>query len=223
MSIPLTNGYLGGLGINPTVETDPTPDGYLADSEITADIAAGVVAGIRLVPTLPVAPLLGDMVDLAVDAAGTYGGPYLWRCRWDGAVWHASGPPLFLSNVGAQAHPGGAGVWADLATITSIVVPFDGDYEVNFGANCSFVAACDAHCGTRVYDTVGVGGADPVLNTTPTVSFFSSAASEIAGDTVWRYSLLALNEVRVRYRNGAAGGAANFNGRWISLRPIRLT
>jgi hypothetical protein len=36
-------------------------------------------------------------------------------------------------------------------------------------------------------------------------------------------TIVAGNEVRMRYRNGGSGGTPTFGGRWLSLTPIRLT
>jgi hypothetical protein len=188
----------------------------------------------QLVPevtSLPTTGLIeGQEVDQLVDNAGTYGGPYLWRCKYRSGTtgtskWHAVGgpAPLFISDLTARTHPGGSAVWADLTVAMGIVIPVAGVYQLSWGHNVNTASGVDTYAGIRVYTTPGSGGTDPVVGTNPTADGYAASSQSLTGPSrTWRFTLAANNEARVRYRTGGAGGTPSFNSRHLSVTPIRL-
>lgn len=93
---------------------------------------------LSLVTSLPSGPADGDECHLLVDATGTYGGPYLWHCRYRAATpapyrWHVvGGPEVFVEG---SAFTGGpyavTTTYANLAGPVSLVLPNAGVYDVS--------------------------------------------------------------------------------------------
>jgi hypothetical protein len=81
-------------------------EGIEFDTDAATSFA--VTSGVPEVTSLPGSPYDGQMVDLLVDSAGTYGGPFLWRCKYRLASpsphrWHIIGdaPPVGIEGSGS--------------------------------------------------------------------------------------------------------------------------
>jgi hypothetical protein len=123
-----------------------------------------VTGGHEVVTTLPGAPFNGQEVLYLADAAGAYGGPYAWLCRY-----RATNPDGSANTAASKwdviddAHPldrrvdtsettGGTG-YTDLATVgPAITLPVVGDWDVTLETYISPGTA-----GLRGYMSVQVG------------------------------------------------------------------
>lgn len=119
-----------------------------------------------VVAALPTYPFEGQEVQLEVDKAGLYGGPYLWHCRYSGLnadgtpragnPWHVlDGHPLVVSQVSpAIAISAGAG-FTFPAGGAAITIPFAGDYMGSFGGQGGSTGA-GTYCYLQMYTAAGV-------------------------------------------------------------------
>jgi hypothetical protein len=136
-------------------------DGITFDTDTVTSFAIPV--SVPEVTTLPATPYDGQIVDLLVDSAGTYGGPFLYRCKYRAATagaykWQVIGPPILNAEVLTGQAVTSAG-WANAATVgPDITVPFAGNWEYGFEMWCTNGVATFVD----VYPGLSIGGAAPV-------------------------------------------------------------
>jgi hypothetical protein len=119
-----------------------------------------------LVTDLPANPVDGQLIDLLVDSAGTYGGPTVWRMRYRGlnpggganpaaSKWDfVGGFPLYKGAVSPNISvPVGGAIPAGAP---SFAVPWRGDFMVEFNAEGQGDTAGN-YCYIYLYTTAQYG------------------------------------------------------------------
>lgn len=184
-----------------------------------------VTGGHEVVTALPGAPYNGQEVLYLADAAGTYGGPYAWLCRYrstnpDGSANTAT----YKWDVIDGAHPldrrvdtsettGGTG-YVDLATVgPAITVPVAGDWDITLEA---YIAPGTA--GLRGYMSVQVDA---------TTATDIDAAIMLTGEatvtkTRRKPGLAAGTVLTSKYRINTSGNTVAFAQRLLRAHPVRL-
>lgn len=126
--------------INPTEINDGQAVVY--DSNTDRFIGETPFAGVPIVTSLPIDPVGTPEVDLVADDTGTYGGPYLYRCKYRAASagiykWHVIGAAPYLEvasllNHGGFSNSAYASVpnFAAGSTLPSLTIPFAGDWDI---------------------------------------------------------------------------------------------
>lgn len=214
------NITVSGTGIATfTVPWDSSPGADRAIDDTWLPIGANPT----VVTSLPGSPVDGQLIDLVVDTGGTYGGPYIWRCRYrsatTGSKWHVIGGEPYTARVEtAQNHPGGTAVWANLTTTgPSVVTPFTGVYRLDWGCRINSATGIDTYAGIQI------AGVDPTIGTDPVISSYSTGGTTETTCTMrWTKSLTTGNALTMRYRNSGAAGTPIFAHRWLSVTPIRI-
>jgi hypothetical protein len=150
----ISNGALGYLYVDSSggvqlasgsnVYADLSPISFDTETVIATPLVHPVIPIVTVLPTLPVD---GQEVDLKVDAAGTYGGPYIWRCKYDLATagsykWHVQGAPLSIAvtTVMGSAAPGVTYIDVPGGPI-GITVPYAGVYVADINARLAAVSS----------------------------------------------------------------------------------
>lgn len=209
-----------------TKATDAAPTAGQYTVVVTAAGSTPTASTVPEVTALPVSPVDGQIVDLLVDSAGTYGGPYLWRCKYRAATaapyrWHIVGGSM-LSAFIATSQSRTLGTYGDLTTVgPAITVPFSGIYVPTISSGISLVGnsgfgLIDVQNGATVAD-----GAEYLGQQAPSaqgaIAIISSASREQAAITV----AAAATVVKMVYRADTVN-AASFYDRRLSLRPVRI-
>lgn len=183
-----------------------------------ASLIRQVQGGVPTVTSLPSGPLDGQEVDLLVDTAGTYGGPFLWRCKYRAASgtypWHVMGEPeLFIENSQTAAIAATTS-YADLpGSPNTLVLPNAGSYDVD-------VEAWIAAVGGQAYlsYTVGAGAAaDPWSAQAGDAAGFYFAVTRKRRTTISAASM----SLKMQVRRSAAGNIWADRAR-LSARPVRI-
>ena len=162
------------------------------DTDTVGSYVAGIVATPTLVSVLPPSPIDLQEVDLVVDDAGTYGGPYIWRCKYRAASagsykWHVIGPPSLISEVTANTGGFTTVGWVS-GTLPNMTLPFSGDWDITTYAMLLYKAGAS-----------GYGYVAPSI----------SGSTPSAIDGLTQYSLNAqdnvLSQEITKRKNGIAG------------------
>ena len=115
-------------------------DGVEFDTDTVTEWPVIIPPSVPTVTSLPAGATDGQEVDLVVDTAGTYGGPYLWRCKYRTSTpglykWHVIGEPpgLFIETTAAVGNisattPTGTSSGGALPNMT---LPSPGDWDVS--------------------------------------------------------------------------------------------
>jgi hypothetical protein len=176
------------------------------------------------VTSLPTDPFDGQEVDLVVDSLGTYGGPYLWHCKYRAATtapyrWHVFGGEALWAYVG-PSQTRSLGSYGDLATVgPSITVPFAGIYsprlamDVFTNASNAFGAA-DLQIGATLAD----GSERLLFQQLP----YAGGASNAAGREQIPIVVAAAGAVVKMVYQADGVNAATFSSRSLALRPVRI-
>jgi hypothetical protein len=178
-----------------------------------------------MVTALPGSPVDGEVVDLVVDSAGTYGGPFLWRCKYRAATsgfykWHVIGGAALFGDIGTALSSGLTTTFADVAASVGpqVQLPKPGVYEVGVGAR-----VMNTSLGHYLDMSYAIG------STAPDVQDGISVSIHDAGSRAWvslsrvrqkTIATAALLKVQARVTNAATG--YNMQDRWISARPVRI-
>jgi hypothetical protein len=187
-------------------------------------VTTTVLGDVLEVSALPNPATNGQVVDLLVDSAGAYGGPYLWRCRYRAATpgtakWHVlgNGPPLRVSVVTAGDESTASTTYVALTTPgPAITVPLVGDWIVDLEESIYGTAGCH---GLMSYD-IGATAAVDADGVTTAVS--NTTQFDVQHVHKWKAKTFAAGTVlTAKYR--AIGGTATWrNGRYMTLTPVRL-
>lgn len=181
------------------------------------------------VTTLPSSPTDGQEVFLRVDQAGTYGGPYLWHCRYSASLsgtskWEVlAGPALRIEGIGGRfwttQEATQSTTYTTLATAgPTIAVPVAGVYEMEGKATASAGAA-----GTLAGILMAVSGEG-----VPTWQSADAAIVPTAdgyGGTIFGRRTRAIAtglSVSLLYASSNASYQARFYDRALYLRPVRI-
>lgn len=178
------------------------------------------------VTALPSSPVDGQEIYLVVDVAGTYGGPYMWHCRYQAAIvdaykWEVlSGHPLalYIDDSNAQHQ---ATAWSAAKT-PSIAAPFAGVYDsiFQFVANGSSIVSEKG--ALAAFQPTNVGNADVQAAATqlaPNTRYYMPSTRHIRRYTV------AQNQVFSTYmRMESFSGSELFSciRRQAELLPVRI-
>lgn len=179
--------------------------------------------GIPQVTALPTAPYNGMKVGLLVDAAGTYGGPYVWDCVWNttAARWLVNAPQMVIESSVNEGAVNSASLWVNL--VPAITVPFAGDYDVEVYTNQGGPEAASAY----MYLSYKVGAAEAVTTDGILSRATSSADNDFKSLTFGRRkSLVASVVLQMRCFSTSGNVYPTGNGaipHGIRIRPVKLT
>lgn len=208
-----------------TVFLDFTGSVPPATNEFTVIVTLADGGAVPEVTSLPGSPYDGQIVDLLADSAGSYGGPFLWRCKYRAATagsykWHVTGGEAlthFISTGQARA----SSTFGDLTTVgPTITVPFAGIYVPLVSVYTS-VTVAGAYGLTDVQN--GATAADQLESNT-FQSVAGGAAGAGASNTREQGAITvaaAATVVKMVYRGDNVNNAT-FYDRRLSLRPVRL-
>lgn len=189
-------------------------------------------ASVPEVTVLPGVGADGQEVDLLVDAAGTYGGPYLWRCKYRAATpapyrWHV----MTASPLVSEYHPGEAttfspNAWGSVsANEPSIYLPFAGIWDAF--ANAVLQPAITS----TTFMGVQVAGVEPNSDTSQVnancVYAYWPPGMQTGGQTMtWKRRLpaqAANARLLMRERhNGASSASINRAAAVLTALPVRI-
>jgi hypothetical protein len=171
--------------------------------------------------TPPASPNDGDEWILPVDATNGV----MWRFRYRAASasaykWEFIGGSLVSAEVATTETTTTTGTYVDLATVgPSIILPRNGDYQVNAGCNLYHTTAANA--AFQIAVCLGAT-ATYVVNPASAQAAVANVGAD-GGQAVGRYNNAVLGaELRLRYYNVVAGTAA-FRWRWIRVWPVRVS
>lgn len=160
--------------------------------------------------TLPAQPFDGQEFAFRLSGGG------VWYFKYNAATgfWDfMGGPPLYSEVAVAQATA--SLTYVALATAgPSIALPFAGDYDVDMG-NRSFNSA-----GSQCLMSYDIGGTDAV-DADAVFTTEGAGARNWMGMRRRRKTGLTVVTLTAKYR--ATGGTANFDHRWMSVLPVRVS
>jgi len=187
------------------------------------------LVAVPVATSLPASPADGQEVDLLVDTAAAYGGPYLWRCKYLASApapyrWVVlAGAPMEDEEITNSAVSFGANAWGNITPDPDMTVPFAGVWEVALSA----VVRPDLTC--TMYMGVQVGGVDPDINmgaNANAVYSYWPPGMQTGGQVLSlrrRVTVAASTRFLTRYRHNAAGASVLTAGmRCMTLLPVRL-
>ena len=173
------------------------------------------------VTSLPTVPADGMTVDLLVDSAGAYGGPFLWRCKYRaatvGSKWHvlSGGPPLISKNATSDAFTNTT--YALPANPVSIVAPVTGVYLTEHSAQLYANTANNFAYSDLHIAGVAQGG-QQIVRMTPSVAWFSALGEFRSAK--WPFNITAGQTVDQRV--AVTAGGATVAVKLLSLTPLRI-
>jgi hypothetical protein len=134
------------------------------------------------------------------------GATYKWE--FIGGGWLYS-----VNDATANFSPAGSNAWHDSPTPgPDIIPPFDGVYQVHFGARVNPAAS-----GNQAQIGVSIGGADPADSNVAV----NGQGNSISVSRMIQVSITANQRLRLQYRDAAPSGTNAFDNRFIAVIPVR--
>lgn len=219
-----TNGNIEAWNQTGTVTIWVFLDGISWDTESVTSFPAIQPNLVPVVSALPTLGVDGQEVDLEVDTAGLYGGPFLWRCKYRASWpapyrWQVIGPSPLRSYVAANIGIA-ANAWVDGASLgPDMTVPFAGIWDVSFGFSGNASST-----GGYAWMALGFGAGWTTPVTMPNGLWdATAAATKYGGNTEDRIVVSAANTLlRARYQSRSTTQTAAFQDREIFATPLKL-
>lgn len=138
--------------------------------------------------------------------AAASGATYKWEFIGGGAWYN--------DNEGtANFTPAGSNTWHDSPTPgPDIIVPFDGVYNVRFGARIN-----PAVSGNQAQAGISIGGVDPTDNNVVA----NGQANSISVARTIQITASGGQRLRMQYRDAASTGTNGFDNRFLEVTPVR--
>jgi hypothetical protein len=214
----------------PTTWVDDTGsgNGTVLSAARLNNIESGIVGTqVAEVTTLPASPTDGQLVDLLVDAAAAYGGPYLWRCKYRAATpgtsrWHViAAGPLFAEVTTLANITSGQTTYGNptIGSGPDVALPVPGDYEVSIGVDFNRPAVAN----TVAYMSYAIGATAAVDADSVRLAQNDAATPGPSMNITKTRRKNGLGAVTLasKYRvSGAAVGA--LQDRWMRVWPVRI-
>jgi hypothetical protein len=169
--------------------------------------------------TLPTSPTDGQVAVLVDNVINP---TYQWQFRYNAAStsaykWEFIGGTDLYATVAATESSATIG-WFDLATVgPRVFIPRNGDYDLWAGAgNAAHTAA-----NSTTWLGTALGTANPAGPGASVGSIGGGTDRHFNTSGQW-LGLTAGADLRVRYYNGTTG-TATWTGRWLRIRPIRVS
>lgn len=177
--------------------------------------------GVPVLTALPADPFDGDTIDYVANA--TKG--VVWRLRYRAAAtgsykWEVVGGSALVEEV-AAGETTTSTTFAALTTAgPSITVPLAGDYDVEVGSRQ--YATSNSRNLYHSFDVGGTGAVDGDGTTFYTGTSYDGLATVAPNQTRLRRKtgLAASTALVSKYRT--TGGTAEFDSRWMRVRPVRV-
>lgn len=190
----------GGLGLSPA---------YLGGATATASLSASSSSG----TSFPAVPADGQEYVYVADATNGV----FWRFRWYAAssYWAFIGGGPLTSEVATDEGHTGSGTYIDLATVgPSIILPFAGDYDCEWGCNTYDTAAANLamYMGLKL-------GASATSDTQAEWSGSNAANESTTESRFMRLSGLGAVTIKAQYKSGTA--TTRFRRRWLEITPVK--
>jgi hypothetical protein len=187
-----------------------------------------IVSSVPEVTSLPSFPTDLQEVDLIVDVAGTYGGPYVWRCKYRAATpapyqWHVIGDGPALSIEGSGGYGGTTALAYASMGMPSLQLPNAGVYDVKVWTMQSYMVSSSNAYGRLSYSIGGAAAQDN--DGTNHWILASTAQSMLSLDRERRktISTAALLQIQASVSAGTFyPNANNLTPLGITAKPIRI-
>src|SRR4051794_31371808 len=165
-----------------------------------------------LVTELPGSPTADDEVYYAADAAGDYGGPYLWHLRYRPDSPHAykwdvlSAEDLYAEVLPYEVKAAG-NQWGDLSAFPSIALPLAGDWKFKHGVMIY------ANAGADSYASAGLRFGATAPNDNDILILAKNGAYVVGSNEYPKLGLAAGTVVKQQYK--AEGADCRFQNRRV--------
>jgi hypothetical protein len=211
-----------------SVASDGSLPGWVYRGSLRVTLTGGGIVGslvldvesnpgnIAYVTSLPASPYNGQEAYLQVDAAGTYGGPFIWHIRYNSGLagshkWEVISAAPLTHVVATEESAAFNATFADLTTPgPSITPPFAGVYQTSWSVESKNSASGNL---TRVSYAHDIAAAD-------STNSYTDGATWAEQHRAFDKTMTAGLAFALKYR--ASAGTGTWAHRVLRIAPIRI-